>query len=158
MSAKEKISFFSFFPIAPHSNGELLSPCARTKGRVGAMSAKETVSYFSLALIAPTLPLVRAHGDFFFFLESLLQISFDSNKYKKYLRTAGRMGEDSKCGLCGIYPKWLEGRATAKVFIIVYGLLGTVQSMAFVYVMVTLTTLEKRFKIPSQTTGKTFKN
>lgn len=63
------------------------------------------------------------------------------------------MGEDSKCGLCGIYPKWLEGRATAKVFIIVYGLLGTVQSMAFVYVMVTLTTLEKRFKIPSQTTG-----
>ncbi|XP_051170810.1 solute carrier organic anion transporter family member 74D [Leptopilina boulardi] len=63
------------------------------------------------------------------------------------------MDEDAKCGLCGIYPKWLAGRATSKVFIIVYGLLGTVQSMAFVYVMVTLTTLEKRFKIPSQTTG-----
>ncbi|CAK9823948.1 Solute carrier organic anion transporter family member 74D [Anthophora retusa] len=57
------------------------------------------------------------------------------------------------CGLCGIYPRWLRNRATPKNFIAVYGLLGTVQAMAFIYIVVTLTTLEKRFKIPSRTTG-----
>ena len=66
------------------------------------------------------------------------------------------MSQDAICGLCGIFPKWLQNRATAKTFLVVYGLLGTVQSMAFVYVMVTLTTLEKRFKIPSRTTGTVF--
>lgn len=35
----------------------------------------------------------------------------------------------------------------------VYGLLGTVQAMGYLYFIVTLTTIEKRFKIPSQTTG-----
>ncbi|XP_066600830.1 solute carrier organic anion transporter family member 74D [Prorops nasuta] len=59
----------------------------------------------------------------------------------------------TNCGICGIYPQWLRNRATAKSFIAVYGLLGTVQAMAFIYIIVTLTTLEKRFKIPSRTTG-----
>ncbi|XP_034186309.1 organic anion transporting polypeptide 33Ea [Osmia lignaria lignaria] len=57
------------------------------------------------------------------------------------------------CGIFGIYPNWLRDRATPKNFIAVYGLLGTVQAMAFIYIVVTLTTLEKRFKIPSRTTG-----
>ncbi|XP_078039882.1 organic anion transporting polypeptide 33Ea [Augochlora pura] len=57
------------------------------------------------------------------------------------------------CGICGIYPRWLRDRATSRTFIVVYGLLGTVQAMAFIYIVVTLTTLEKRFKIPSRTTG-----
>jgi len=35
----------------------------------------------------------------------------------------------------------------------VYGLLGTIQAMAYIYFVATLTTLEKRFKIPSKTTG-----
>ncbi|KAL6263714.1 hypothetical protein P5V15_003800 [Pogonomyrmex californicus] len=57
------------------------------------------------------------------------------------------------CGICGIYPRWLRNRATPRNFIAVYGLLGTVQAMSFIYIVVTLTTLEKRFKIPSRTTG-----
>jgi len=60
------------------------------------------------------------------------------------------------CGICGIYPRWLRNRATPKNFIAVYGLLGTVQAMAFIYIVVTLTTLEKRFKIPSRTTGRSY--
>lgn len=63
-------------------------------------------------------------------------------------------GMSQGCGICGIYPRWLRDRATPKNFIAVYGLLGTVQAMAFIYIVVTLTTLEKRFKIPSRTTGK----
>lgn len=43
--------------------------------------------------------------------------------------------------------------ANAKWFMAVYSLLGTIQAMSYMYFVVTLTTLEKRFKIQSQTTG-----
>jgi hypothetical protein len=48
----------------------------------------------------------------------------------------------------------MSGLATPKTFLVVYGLLGTLQAMAYIYFVATLTTLEKRFKIPSQTTGE----
>ncbi|XP_030564962.1 solute carrier organic anion transporter family member 2A1 [Drosophila novamexicana] len=57
------------------------------------------------------------------------------------------------CGLGKWHPAWLQKYATTKWFIGVYGLLGTIQAMSYMYFIVTLTTLEKRFKIPSQTTG-----
>ncbi|XP_023314280.1 solute carrier organic anion transporter family member 4C1-like isoform X2 [Trichogramma pretiosum] len=59
----------------------------------------------------------------------------------------------TKCGFCGIYPKCLQNWASTRGFIAVYAVLGTVQAMAFIYVVVCLTTLEKRFKIPTQTIG-----
>ncbi|EDW28766.1 GL18770 [Drosophila persimilis] len=57
------------------------------------------------------------------------------------------------CGLANWHPAWLQKYATTKMFMGVYGLLGTIQAMSYMYFIVTLTTLEKRFKIPSQTTG-----
>ncbi|KAH8403161.1 hypothetical protein KR222_006204, partial [Zaprionus bogoriensis] len=57
------------------------------------------------------------------------------------------------CGLANWHPAWLQKYATTKTFMYVYGLLGTIQAMSYMYFIVTLTTLEKRFKIPSQTTG-----
>lgn len=63
------------------------------------------------------------------------------------------MNKDTACGLSFWHPKWLQRFANSKVFLVVYGLLGTVQAMAYLYFVVTLTTIEKRFKIPSQTTG-----
>ncbi|XP_017774177.1 PREDICTED: solute carrier organic anion transporter family member 4C1 [Nicrophorus vespilloides] len=60
---------------------------------------------------------------------------------------------DQSCGISLFRPKWLRKFATVKSFMAVYGLLGTIQAMAFVYLVVTLTTMEKRFKIPSKTTG-----
>lgn len=62
----------------------------------------------------------------------------------------------NSCGFGGWRPKFLQKFATTRWFIFVYGLLGTVQAMSFVYFIATLTTLEKRFQIPSQTTGKFF--
>lgn len=58
------------------------------------------------------------------------------------------------CGL-GTWcrPGWLRRYATPRYFLVVYGLLGTIQAMAYIYFVATLTTLEKRFKIPSKTTG-----
>lgn len=60
---------------------------------------------------------------------------------------------DELCGIGQFKPKWLKRFANIKSFMTVYGLLGTIQAMAFVYLVVTLTTMEKRFKIPSKTTG-----
>ncbi|XP_068150906.1 solute carrier organic anion transporter family member 74D [Drosophila tropicalis] len=57
------------------------------------------------------------------------------------------------CGMANWHPAWLQKYATTKTFMGVYGLLGTIQAMSYMYFIVTLTTLEKRFKIPSQTTG-----
>lgn len=58
------------------------------------------------------------------------------------------------CGLAKWHPTWMQRYATTKSFMVVYGLLGTIQAMSYMYFVVTLTTIEKRFKIPSQTTGK----
>uniref|UniRef100_A0A182J4Z2 Solute carrier organic anion transporter family member n=1 Tax=Anopheles atroparvus TaxID=41427 RepID=A0A182J4Z2_ANOAO len=57
------------------------------------------------------------------------------------------------CGISCWHPVWMQRFATPKSFILVYGFLGTVQAMAYIYFVITLTTLEKRFKIPSSTTG-----
>jgi hypothetical protein len=58
------------------------------------------------------------------------------------------------CGLGPCFrPAWLQKFATPRFFLIVYGLLGTIQAMAYIYFVATLNTLEKRFKIPSKTTG-----
>lgn len=64
----------------------------------------------------------------------------------------------NSCGIFGLSPKWLQKYATSRCFLVVYGLLGTTQAMGYLYFVVTLTTIEKRFKIPSQTTGKSFEN
>ncbi|XP_014246664.1 solute carrier organic anion transporter family member 4C1 isoform X2 [Cimex lectularius] len=61
--------------------------------------------------------------------------------------------DSSGCGLGTFRPKWLQHLAHTRSFMIVYGLLGMVQSMTFVYFIATLTTLERQFGIPSRTTG-----
>lgn len=60
---------------------------------------------------------------------------------------------DNLCGTWIFRPKFLQRFATPRSFMIVYGFLGTIQAMAFIYFVVSLTTMERRFKIPSQTTG-----
>ncbi|CAG2059525.1 unnamed protein product [Timema podura] len=57
------------------------------------------------------------------------------------------------CGLGSVRPSWMQRFANTKCFMVVYSLLGTVQGMSYIYMSTTLTTLEKRFKIPSQTIG-----
>ncbi|XP_037025259.1 solute carrier organic anion transporter family member 74D isoform X2 [Bradysia coprophila] len=63
------------------------------------------------------------------------------------------MKPENMCGMSFWHPSWLQKFANSKTFLIVYGLLGTTQAMGYLYFVVSLTTIEKRFKIPSQTTG-----
>lgn len=61
---------------------------------------------------------------------------------------------ENNCGFSFYYPKWLQKFATVKAFLLVHGILGTVQGMCEVYFAVTLTTLEKQYKIRTQTIGE----
>ncbi|XP_063236896.1 solute carrier organic anion transporter family member 74D-like [Bacillus rossius redtenbacheri] len=57
------------------------------------------------------------------------------------------------CGLGPFRPRWLQRLANTKCFLIIYGLTGSIQAMSHIYTSATLTTLEKRFKIPSRIIG-----
>lgn len=59
----------------------------------------------------------------------------------------------SNCGFSFWHPKWLNIFASARWFVFVYGMLGAIRASHGSYSSVTLSTLEKRFKLPSQTTG-----
>lgn len=58
------------------------------------------------------------------------------------------------CGYSCWRPKWLQNFAKTRYYIAVYALLGTIQSASTTYFNITLTTMEKRFRFPSETTGK----
>ncbi|CAG9797785.1 unnamed protein product [Chironomus riparius] len=61
--------------------------------------------------------------------------------------------QNTLCGMFNWYPQFLQRFANTRSFIAVYGLLGIFQAMGYIYLVITLPTIEKRFKIPSQTTG-----
>lgn len=62
---------------------------------------------------------------------------------------------------CGIGPcqslSFLQKCANDKVYVLVYGILGCIFGSAYAYSNSTISTIEKRFKIPSKVTGKHFK-
>lgn len=62
--------------------------------------------------------------------------------------------DDTRCGLGPFHGKWLQRFATKKSYLLTYSFLGLFQAMFFSYSIATLTTLEKQFKLKSQTTGK----
>lgn len=61
--------------------------------------------------------------------------------------------KDTSCGLWFIKGAFLQKFANKKAYVILYGILGCFFSAAYAYFNGTITTLEKRFKIPSRTTG-----
>ena len=62
--------------------------------------------------------------------------------------------EDTTCGFGPIRSAWLQKFANKKAYVFIYGLLGCTFTASYAYFNGTITTLEKRFKIPSRTTGK----
>lgn len=61
--------------------------------------------------------------------------------------------EETTCGIGPIRSAWLQKFANKKAYVFLYGLLGCTFSASYAYFNGTITTLEKRFKIPSRTTG-----
>ncbi|KAJ3639424.1 hypothetical protein Zmor_002785 [Zophobas morio] len=73
----------------------------------------------------------------------------DQNSFK----TVTTLTEDTTCGIWFLKGHWIQHFANKKAYVFLYGLLGCVFSAAYAYFNGTITTLEKRFKIPSRTTG-----
>lgn len=106
----------------------------------------------------------------------LYEISLDGNSIKKLTLSSGKSiggdnagqdeetrdksdysqdeDQDMRCGLGCFSPDWIQQFATKKAFLVVFSLLGVIQGMTWSYFTATITTLEKRFKISSQTAGK----
>ncbi|PSN45336.1 hypothetical protein C0J52_18706 [Blattella germanica] len=61
--------------------------------------------------------------------------------------------DETTCGIGPFRGPWLQKFANKKAYVFLYGLLGCTFSASYAYFNGTITTLEKRFKIPSRTTG-----
>lgn len=64
--------------------------------------------------------------------------------------------EDTTCGLWCIQSPFLQRFANKKAYALLYGVLGSVFSASYAYSNATITTIEKRFKIPSRNTGMSY--
>ncbi|KAK7865240.1 hypothetical protein R5R35_012366 [Gryllus longicercus] len=61
--------------------------------------------------------------------------------------------ETAKCGLWRWRPAWLQPFASKKVYLAVQGLIGLLSMALNSYFIGTITTIEKRFQVPSATSG-----
>ncbi|XP_069675275.1 solute carrier organic anion transporter family member 74D-like [Periplaneta americana] len=61
--------------------------------------------------------------------------------------------QETRCGIAGYQPKWLQKLASKKTYVLVYGLIGMFDFAIGSYFVATISTIEKRFKIPSRTSG-----
>lgn len=62
--------------------------------------------------------------------------------------------DDTACGIWCFRGPCLQRLANKKAYVFLYGILGCIFSASYAYFNGTITTIEKRFKIPSKTTGK----
>ena len=62
--------------------------------------------------------------------------------------------QDTKCGIGRYKPQWLQKLASKKSYVFVFGLVGLCQLASSSYFVSTISTIEKRFKISSRTSGK----
>ena len=76
-----------------------------------------------------------------------------TNMAKKLSVDLDDQDEDTQCGIGPCKGPCLQKLATKRSYLLVYSFLGLFQSMFFSYSIATLTTLEKQFKLKSQTTG-----
>ena len=64
--------------------------------------------------------------------------------------------DETTCGIGPFRGAWMQKFANKKAYVFLYGLLGCTFSASYAYFNGTITTLEKRFKIPSRTTGELY--
>ena len=61
--------------------------------------------------------------------------------------------ESTTCGIGIFKPRWLQRFATAKVYVVLYSVIGILHGSYYSYLIGTLSTLEKRFAFKSKTSG-----
>lgn len=68
-------------------------------------------------------------------------------------RNVREYDEDTACGLGIFKSRWLQPFATARVFVILYSMMGILQSAYYTTLIGSLSTLEKRFAFKSKVSG-----
>lgn len=63
------------------------------------------------------------------------------------------VNEETTCGIWIFKGPFLQKFANKKTYVVLYGLIGCVYLACYAYFNGIITTLEKRFKIPSTVTG-----
>ena len=58
--------------------------------------------------------------------------------------------KSTTCGLFGWRPNWAQRFADRRIYMLLFSIIGIVQSMAFSYLTVVLSTIEKRFGLKSK--------
>ena len=81
------------------------------------------------------------------------QVALDNLGYEN---ASDEHDEDTQCGFAFCRPACMQRFANKTYFMVVFSLLAVVQSMGWSYMTGTITTIQKRFKISSQTTGEFF--
>ncbi|XP_071453353.1 solute carrier organic anion transporter family member 74D [Hetaerina americana] len=77
----------------------------------------------------------------------------DSKLDKKKSSEREPKEKDTQCGIGPIRGAFLQKFANKKVYVFLYGIIGSIFSATYAYSNGTITTVEKRFKIPSRITG-----
>lgn len=88
--------------------------------------------------------------------EKMLINSAEKRKEKELNDYEFPLHDDTTCGIWCIKGPFLQRFANKKAYVVLYGVIGCIFSAAYAYSTGTITTLEKRFKIPSRNTGKSF--
>lgn len=68
-----------------------------------------------------------------------------------------RLEKETRCGVGFLQFPWMQKLASKKTYVIVYGIIGTAQFALASYFVGTISTMEKRFQIPSTFSGINFK-
>ncbi|CAG9800804.1 unnamed protein product [Chironomus riparius] len=83
----------------------------------------------------------------FEFSDKMLEDDFEE-VYRKY-----PLNDDTSCGIGFLRGSVMQKLANKKMYVILYGIAGSVFSATYSYFTATITTIEKRYKIPSKNTG-----
>lgn len=84
----------------------------------------------------------------FEFSDKMLDEENFEEVYRRYPLT-----DDTMCGIGALRGRFIQKLANKKVYVFFYGLAGSVFGATYAYFNGTITTIEKRYKIPSQNTG-----
>lgn len=83
------------------------------------------------------------------------QCDSEKNKERKGIEKQNirEYDEDTSCGFAIFKPRWLQSFATARAFVILYSMMGVLQSAYYSTLIGSLSTLEKRFAFKSKVSG-----
>lgn len=82
--------------------------------------------------------------------EKKKRLKLELNKFYKEMP----ISEDTSCGIWILKGSLLQKLATQKIFVFLYAISGMFLGSSSSYFSGTITTMEKRFKLPSRTMGK----